>query len=158
MKKPNVCILKTDGTNCDMEMSNAFKQAGGCTSIVHVNDLRNGLQNLADYQILACHDISEGGLITTVSEMCFGRNCGAKIDLNVDDLQATMFAEYAGCFVVEISRETDVKKIFHDIPITEIGHTAKTPEMSVKNNSRKIFTVTTLELKDAWQSTMKGIF
>lgn len=109
-------------------------------------------------QILACHDISEGGLITTVSEMCFGRNCGAKIDLNVDDLQATMFAEYAGCFVVEISRETDVKKIFHDIPITEIGHTTKTPEMSVKNNSRKIFTVTTLELKDAWQSTMKGIF
>lgn len=53
MKKPNVCILKTDGTNCDMEMSNAFDEAGGDASIVHVNELRSGLKNLADYDILA---------------------------------------------------------------------------------------------------------
>ncbi|MBX4205210.1 MAG: phosphoribosylformylglycinamidine synthase I [Candidatus Doudnabacteria bacterium] len=52
MKKPQVCILRTDGTNCDEESSRAFTKAGGeCTS-AHVNELRNGSHELSGYQIL----------------------------------------------------------------------------------------------------------
>lgn len=51
--KPNVCILRTDGTNCDMETYHAFQKAGAECSMVHVNQLRSGEQKLADYQILA---------------------------------------------------------------------------------------------------------
>ncbi|SFR10132.1 phosphoribosylformylglycinamidine synthase I [Desulfoscipio geothermicus] len=51
--KPRVCILRTDGTNCDRETLHAFAKAGGNCNLVHVNQLRNGGEKLADYQIMA---------------------------------------------------------------------------------------------------------
>ena len=51
--KPNVCILRTDGTNCDQETAYAFSLAGGQPHLVHINELRKGTKNLRDYQILA---------------------------------------------------------------------------------------------------------
>src|SRR5687768_15539037 len=53
MTNPNVCVLKTDGINCDMEMSHAFEVAGGSPEIVHVNQLRSGERRLGDFGILA---------------------------------------------------------------------------------------------------------
>lgn len=50
--KPKVCILRTDGTNCDEETAYAFEKVGGRPSLVHVNLLRSGREKLADYQIL----------------------------------------------------------------------------------------------------------
>ncbi len=51
--KPNVLVLKTDGTNCDEETVFAFNLAGGNAKIVHVNILRNKQDSLKNYQILA---------------------------------------------------------------------------------------------------------
>ncbi len=51
--KPQVCILRTDGTNCDQETFYAFAKAGGSCRLVHINQLRSGAENLAHYQILA---------------------------------------------------------------------------------------------------------
>ena len=53
MKKPGVCILRTDGINCDEETFYAFDLAGGDSRMVHVNQLRAKEADLADYQILA---------------------------------------------------------------------------------------------------------
>lgn len=53
MKKPKVCILKTDGTNCDVELFYAFEKFGGQPEYVHVNELRDKSKNLKDFQILA---------------------------------------------------------------------------------------------------------
>lgn len=41
MKKVRVCILQSDGTNCDNELFYAFKKFGGNPEFVHVNELRN---------------------------------------------------------------------------------------------------------------------
>lgn len=51
--RPQVCILRTDGTNCDLETYYAFEKAGARCEMVHVNQLRSGAGKLADYQILA---------------------------------------------------------------------------------------------------------
>ena len=51
--KPQVCVLRTDGTNCDEETSRAFTKAGGECTPVHVNELRDGSRELRGYQILA---------------------------------------------------------------------------------------------------------
>lgn len=51
--KPEVCILRTDGTNCDAETYYALEKAGGNCSMVHINNLRRGDAKLSDYQILA---------------------------------------------------------------------------------------------------------
>ena len=58
--KPKVCVLRTDGTNCDRETTYAFNLVGGDAEIVHINSLKKRYDpvkgkeiNLDDYQILA---------------------------------------------------------------------------------------------------------
>jgi phosphoribosylformylglycinamidine synthase len=53
MSSPEVCVLKTDGVNCDEEMAYAFEVAGAQSEVVHVNELRSGERRLGDYGILA---------------------------------------------------------------------------------------------------------
>ncbi len=55
-KPARVAVLKTDGVNCDAETLYAFNQFGpqaAQAELVHVNQLRAGSANLADYDILA---------------------------------------------------------------------------------------------------------
>lgn len=51
--KPKVCVLRTDGINCDEELFYAFQKFGGAPEFVHVNELRNKSKKLKDFQILA---------------------------------------------------------------------------------------------------------
>jgi len=53
VKKPRVCILRTAGTNCDMETAFAFSQAGAETEFVHINRFISREKRLDNYQILA---------------------------------------------------------------------------------------------------------
>jgi phosphoribosylformylglycinamidine synthase len=53
MKRPKVCILTTDGTNCDEELFYAFEKFGAEPESVHVNLLRQNKRKFEDYQILA---------------------------------------------------------------------------------------------------------
>lgn len=53
MIKPKVCILRADGTNCDVELHYAFEKFGGAPEYVHVNQLRAKSKKLAVFQILA---------------------------------------------------------------------------------------------------------
>jgi phosphoribosylformylglycinamidine synthase I len=50
---PRVCVLKADGTNCEIETAHAFKLAGGKAHVVPMNLLRSGAERLADYDVLA---------------------------------------------------------------------------------------------------------
>src|SRR5689334_11765576 len=51
--KPKIAVLKVEGTNCDDETAYGFKLVGGEPEIVFVEDLKNGVKNLDDYQALA---------------------------------------------------------------------------------------------------------
>jgi len=53
MVKPKVCILRTDGTNCDEELFYAFEKFGSSPEYVHVNELRAKSKKLKAYKILA---------------------------------------------------------------------------------------------------------
>ena len=50
---PRVCILRSDGTNCDFELLYAFNKVGGKAEFVHVNQLRNKEVRLSNFQIVA---------------------------------------------------------------------------------------------------------
>lgn len=72
MVSPEVCVLKTDGINCDMEMAYAFESAGGSPEIVHINQLRSGKRSLGDFGALAIpggfsygDDIASGKVLAT---------------------------------------------------------------------------------------------
>lgn len=72
MANPEVCVLKTDGINCDMEMAYAFESSGGSPEIVHINQLRSGERSLSDFSALAIpggfsygDDIASGKVLAT---------------------------------------------------------------------------------------------
>jgi phosphoribosylformylglycinamidine synthase len=50
---PRVCILLSDGTNCDKDLAYAFQKAGADPIFVHVNELKNRTKKLSSFQILA---------------------------------------------------------------------------------------------------------
>ncbi len=50
--RPPVCILRTDGTNCDVETAYAFGKCGADPRLVHVNELRAGSAQLSDHAVL----------------------------------------------------------------------------------------------------------
>jgi len=51
--KPKTLILRTAGVNCDQETAHAFEVAGAAAEFLHVNQLLQRPQVMADYQILA---------------------------------------------------------------------------------------------------------
>lgn len=68
--RTNVCVLMTDGINCNVETAHAFVQAGATAQVVHVNELRSGGTSLERFQILAIpggfsygDDIASGKLL-----------------------------------------------------------------------------------------------
>ena len=50
--RPPVMVLRTDGTNCDVETAYAITAAGGAPRLVHVNELRSGREKLGRYRVL----------------------------------------------------------------------------------------------------------
>jgi phosphoribosylformylglycinamidine synthase len=53
MATPRVCVLRTAGTNCDVETAYVFTQAHADVKRLHINQFIEGDENLKDYQILA---------------------------------------------------------------------------------------------------------
>ena len=53
MVSPKVCILRSDGANCDEELFYAFEKFDASPEMVHVNELRNKSKKLKDFQVLA---------------------------------------------------------------------------------------------------------
>src|SRR3990167_7431859 len=51
--KPKVCILRSDGTNCDEELAYAFVKFGAEAEFIQINELRTRSKNLKNFQILA---------------------------------------------------------------------------------------------------------
>ena len=49
MSKPEFCVLKTDGINCDEETKYALENSGANARIVHINQLRSGDDKLSKF-------------------------------------------------------------------------------------------------------------
>lgn len=110
-------------------------------------------------KLLACHDISEGGLAAALAEMCFGGGIGANIRIN-DGQRAEnfLFNETAGCFLAEIPSGSAPGEIFGGIPFTIIGETAAGRSITAEQSGEILFSLDLGELKEAWQRPMKEVF
>ncbi|MDP3726834.1 MAG: phosphoribosylformylglycinamidine synthase subunit PurL [bacterium] len=126
-------------------------------------------------KILSCHDISEGGLITAIFEMCVGGNMGIIIATPTSDggrpslrghdssevnfrSDFFLFNETAGCFLVEVENEKVAKKLFQEVPFLIIGKTVRQLTIAVQHNKKQLFSVGVEPLKRAWQEPMRRIF
>jgi len=107
-------------------------------------------------KILAGHDVSAGGLITTLLEMCFADNeLGAEIDLSKlgeADTIKLLFSE--NCGLVFQAKDDSVAAELAELPIPchQIGLVKTGPVMRVKNGAES-HDFQVAELRDTWFET-----
>ena len=128
-----------------------------------------GCQNVktdAPGLVLAYHDRSDGGLFTTIVEMCFAGRVGVEISLDAfnagENPISTLFNEELGA-VVQI-RQSDfgqLKSIFNDAgfpsssihAIGRINSSNKDQTISFVHKSKIIYSARRSELQKAWSET-----
>ena len=118
------------------------------------------IQELVNKQlILAGHDISAGGLITTLLEMCFANTEGgleiSLIKMKEDDLVKILFAENPGVVIqVKDKHKEEVKKILEDAGVGYIKLGTPTEERHIlvtKGEATYQFGID--YLRDVWYSS-----
>jgi len=87
MSKVRTLVLRAPWTNCDVETAFAFEQAGAEASLVHVNRLIRGEQQLSDYQIMVIpggftsgDDIAAGKVLANELRLGLGEDIQRFID------------------------------------------------------------------------------
>ncbi len=80
MIKPKVLVLRTAGTNCDLETQYAFEKAGADTDRVHINRVLENKESVHNYQIIVIpggfsygDDIAAGKIFA--NELYFSLKC-----------------------------------------------------------------------------------
>ena len=116
----------------------------------------NAIQNLIKANKIASgHDISSGGMITALLELCFAENnLGAEIDLsnlNETDLFKILFSENSGIIFQgnsEVSKELESL----NIEAIQIGTVTNTGELKIQHQRQKLqFNIDTY--RDFWRKT-----
>jgi phosphoribosylformylglycinamidine synthase len=122
----------------------------------------NAAQELVKHRlILAGHDRSDGGLITTLLEMAFSGNCGIEVNIPAEDVHtadpiAGLFAEEAG-LVVEYMPENEaavfslLKKA--EVPYYEIGRTLQEKRVKICFGWTCVLDEDMRVLRDVWEET-----
>lgn len=172
IKQPGSTLVLVGSRSDGMAGSTYYDVANGSSNALPVVDtavlpavLDSVHQAIKSGQVLACHDVSEGGVISAVSEMCFGGGVGATLQPSNDpsDMDKFLFSETAGCFVVEVANAEAAQQLFGNVPYITLGTTTTDKTLEVRqgdaaSGSNIVFSVSTNELKAAWQAPMKGIF
>lgn len=120
---------------------------------------------IAEGHVLACHDVSEGGVFAAVTEMCIGGAIGARLGLNLlgnGDPACLLFNEMAGCFILEIDSAVNLDALFGDVPHRLIGFTADEKATSLWTapppTSIYLGGVLLDELVAAWKNPLTEVF
>lgn len=112
------------------------------------------------YGVLSCHDVSDGGLITTILEMGFAGNCGIDVTLNSRGVEygtlQSLFAEELG-IVIEVSsqHEQHVCEILgrDGLPYQRIGESRTDHVVRILDGSKELLVGDIRDLRDIWEST-----
>ena len=123
----------------------------------------NALQTLvADQHCLAYHDVSDGGLFTTLVEMAFAGHCGLDIDLsalgNRDQALPILFnEELGGVLQVSAANLEQVQAVIAEHGLTDcthiIGHPTAGDTISMNLAGESIVAASRIELRTMWAET-----
>jgi len=117
--------------------------------------------------VLSCHDVSDGGIATSIAEMLFSGGKGAEIDLkkvpknkliNRDDV--VLFSESNSRFIVEIKdkNKKEFEKIMKGVSFGTIGKTDDTSNMIVKGLKGNVCIKANVEdLKKSWKKPFRKL-
>ncbi len=113
---------------------------------------------IQDGLLLSCHDISDGGILTTISEMILGGEADGIIgaDINLDSaLRAdkVLFSESSGfVFEADDKKINEIEAIFekYGLKIENIGKTNANKNLVINYNGKKVIGLSIDEIKEAW--------
>ncbi|MCS5625505.1 MAG: phosphoribosylformylglycinamidine synthase subunit PurL [Candidatus Marinimicrobia bacterium] len=107
-----------------------------------------------DGLVLSCHDISDGGVASTLAEMTFGNDIGCDINIDSNLLNEKLLWSETGGFILEISSENvdGIKTIFShvELDVYEIG---KTIGNLIQINN--VVGLTVNKAKEAWTNGLR---
>ena len=107
-----------------------------------------------DGLVLSCHDISDGGVASTLAEMTFGNDIGCDINIDSNLLNEKLLWSETGGFILEISLENidGIKTIFShvELDVYEIG---KTIGNLIQINN--VVGLTVNKAKEAWTNGLR---
>ncbi|MGQ9823377.1 MAG: phosphoribosylformylglycinamidine synthase subunit PurL [Desulfotomaculales bacterium] len=114
---------------------------------------------IAEGKVLACHDVSEGGVAACLAEMCFGGRLGALVQVPAGERpDHFLFNETSGCFLVEVGKGADPADLFSGVPYMVIGATREEQEIIVCQKKNELFRIGLEKLKKAWKKPMQEVF
>ena len=143
-------------------LAQVYKQLGDKPAdVVNVAKLKNffdAMQALvAERKLLAYHDRSDGGLITTLAEMAFAGNCGVDVDISAlgDNDLAVLFNEELGAVIQvsesELSAVREVLKAHDLLGLTyELGSVSSEDRFEITRGSKKLLSEKRSELRSIW--------
>lgn len=112
--------------------------------------------------IKACHDISEGGLAIAISEMAFGGEIGASIDIDKVKIVGKLtpaeilFSQSNGRFIVEIDPkdEEKLRAVLKDSDFSEIGKLGGSNLTFESRKNKILFNPPVKDLYSAWKTKL----
>jgi phosphoribosylformylglycinamidine synthase len=122
----------------------------------------NAVQELVSKQlILAGHDRSDGGLITTLLEMAFSGNCGIDINLPIESVHSSdpitaLFSEEAGLIIEYLPTcEAAIFRVLNsaEVPFFMIGKTEQEKRIRVGLGWKSVLDEDMRVLRDIWEET-----
>ena len=142
-----------------------FKQAGNAIGFVRQLDAEPDLSELsAVHRLMAdairrgfirgCHDVSDGGPLVSIAEMCIASGLGAEVRLQ----DALLFRETPGCYVIEYKPEhgDEIKDLFDSLRLTfePCGSVVASPRLRVHNFKESVADLSVDEMTRAWRGTL----
>ncbi|PKP24683.1 MAG: phosphoribosylformylglycinamidine synthase [Bacteroidetes bacterium HGW-Bacteroidetes-2] len=146
------------GSSLAQILNEIGNEAPTVTDATYFKNAFNTIQQLIkENKIAAGHDISSGGLITALLEMCFADNdLGADINLTAlieNDIIKLLFSENSG-ILIQANKDVEVENAFAkaNIKAIKIGTVAKSDTLTIthKANTER-FTIS--EMRDIWYKT-----
>ena len=115
---------------------------------------------ISNQEILAIHDISDGGLITSLIEMCFTKRIGMKVDLSkIENINEQLFSEESG-FVVQVKSENvnQIKTSLTDkgLIVKDIANLQEN-NFSIVKDQIELFNESIINLERVWRETSHAI-
>ncbi len=122
-------------------------------------------QAIKEGLVLACHDVSDGGIGVTVAEMCIGSRIGAEVFLNNVPFEGdrrtnevVLYSESPSRFIVEIDpkQKGRFEKIFEDLPCELLGRTSGSKKLEIYGLEGEDYIVEDVKnLERVWRSRFR---
>lgn len=171
LKRPGSVLYQVGATRDELGGSHfalVENLSGGQVPTVDANQARATFaalhQAIHAGLVLACHDLSEGGLAVAAAEMAFAGGIGATVDLDriprADDANSPatrLFSESNSRFLVEVAAEQSAafEAAMAAVPVARIGETTGQPRLTITAAGATVVDAPLAALKEAWQSPLR---